>query len=62
MCMPPIPRKGISATAKMTMPTPLMPLSTARQNKTDFGCASTLLKMVEPVVVRPDVASNKASA
>ena len=60
--MPPIPRKGSSATAKITMPTPPRPLSIDRHSKIESGRTSKSVITVAPVVLKPDIASNKASA
>ena len=45
----------------MIIPIPPSPFSIARHKSTDFGCASMLRKIVEPVEVIPEVASKTAS-
>ena len=60
--MPPIPKKGSMAMAKMTIPMPPRPLRIARHSNMARGVWSRLVIMVAPVVLIPEEASNTASA
>ena len=55
--MPPTPSKGRMATASTMMPRPPNQCSACRQRLIDGGNASSPVKTVEPVVVRPDMVS-----
>ncbi|CFN73687.1 Uncharacterised protein [Bordetella pertussis] len=54
---PPTPSKGRMATASTRMPMPPIQISVARHRLIEAGRASSPLRTVAPVVVRPDMAS-----
>ena len=61
-CMPPMRRNG-----KITMLMPMMPMppshcSSERHSSRPGGAVSSPVITVEPVVVRPEIVSNRASA
>ncbi len=60
-CMPPTPSSGRIATVSTMMPMPPIQCMRCRQMLIDGASASRPLIVVEPVVVRPEVASKKAS-
>jgi hypothetical protein len=59
--MPPTRRKGRMRIAIRTMPTPPIHCSSERQRRIPGGRSSRPLSTVEPVVVRPEIVSKKAS-
>ena len=59
-CMPPTPSSGSTASAMTMMPRPPNHSSAWRQKFSDGGSWSRPVSTVEPVVVRPDMASKKA--
>ena len=59
--MPPTPSNGSTATTSTMMPMPPIQCSVWRQRLMDCGRSSRWLSTVEPVVVRPDMASKYAS-
>ncbi len=61
-CMPPTRSTGRMATAVTMMPMPPIRWRSARQSSRPFGCSARPTITVAPVVVRPDMASKKASA
>src|SRR5690554_4875113 len=62
ICSPPTPNDGKIARVKTRIPIPPSQWAKDRQNKTPLGRLSTSGITVEPVVVRLEVASKKASA
>ena len=52
---------GISASVSTSTPMPPTQWVKLRQNSSPFGSASTSVRIVEPVVVKPEVASKKQS-
>ena len=60
-CIPPTLSMGRTAIAVTTIPTPPIHCSRARHIKTPRGISSRPVMMVDPVVVMPEVASNRAS-
>ena len=60
-CMPPICSSGSTAMAVTMMPTPPSHCRMERQIRMPGGALSKPMMTVEPVVVRPDMASKKAS-
>lgn len=56
-----MPNMGRMATDKTTMPMPPNHWVRLRQNSNSGGKASTLLRMLLPVVVKPDMVSKNAS-
>ena len=59
---PPIPMRGRIATVSTTIPMPPSHCISERQNSIERGSASMSVRIVAPVVVKPDIASKKASA
>src|SRR5690606_19748726 len=59
-CMPPMPNKGKMAIASTIIPIPPIQFVVLRQNKIPWDNASTSFKIVDPVVVYPDMVSKKA--
>lgn len=55
--MPPTLRNGRTAIAMTMIPAPPKPWSKARHKRMPFGSWSRPVKVVAPVVVRPDIAS-----
>ena len=58
---PPIPKKGIMAMENTMMPIPPNQWVKLLQKRTLLGRISTSLRMLAPVVVKPEVDSNIAS-
>lgn len=56
-CIPPTPIFGRIAIANTTIPIPPIHWLNERQNKIPFGSDSTSLKILAPVVVRPETDS-----
>ena len=56
-----MPMDGSSAAAKTTMPMPPSQWVKERQNSTDRACPSMSVRIVEPVVEKPEQISKKAS-
>jgi len=61
-CLPPTPRKGRMATARMMMPMPPNHWVSARHKRMPCGRGSMFRMTVAPVVVKPDMVSKNASA
>ena len=61
ICMPPTRSSGRNTIATTMMPTPPNHCSIERQTRTPRGRVSSPLNTVDPVVVRPDIASKNAS-
>ena len=61
-CMPPTLRTGKTAMAMTMIPMPPSHWSNARQSNIPMAVSLRLLIVVEPVVVRPDIASKNAPA
>ena len=57
ICRPPMPSKGRTATASTIRPMPPSQTIMPRQRLIDGGSVSRFDSTVEPVVVRPDIAS-----
>ena len=55
------PIDGRTTRTNITTPTPPNQWVEARQKRSPRGSASTLLRLVDPVVVKPETASNHAS-
>lgn len=60
-CIPPIPRNGSTVIDIKMMTIPPSHCVVALQNNNPFGRDSTLVNMVAPVVVKPDIDSKNAS-
>ncbi len=58
----PRPVQGIRARNSTSTPMPPIHWVSARQKRIPLGMASTSVRMVAPVVVRPEAVSNRASA
>ena len=54
--------RGRIATVRTTIPMPPSHCISERQNRMERGSASMSVRIVAPVVVKPDIASKKASA
>ena len=61
-CTAPAPVQGIRARNSTSTPMPPIHWVSARQKRIPLGMASTSVRMVAPVVVRPEAVSNRASA
>jgi hypothetical protein len=59
-CIPPTPKRGRTAIAMTIMPIPPSHCSSARQSNIPRAVSSRLAITVDPVVVRPDIASKNA--
>ena len=55
------PIDGRTTRTNITTPTPPNQWVEARKKRSPRGSASTLLRLVDPVVVKPETASNQAS-
>ena len=56
------PLSGITASRNTSTPMPPIQCVKLLQNSAQWESASTSLKMLAPVVVKPEIVSNKASA
>ncbi len=61
-CIPPMPSAGRIAIATPMMPMPPIQCSRARHSSRPGGAASRPTRIVDPVVVSPDMLSKKALA
>jgi len=61
-CIPPIPKIGMMATARTIIPIPPIQWAKQRQKMIDFGIVSIDVRIVAPVVEKPDVISKNAEA